>query len=134
MTILQGSPLLFQQTSMSAFPSLNKCSTTSSSPCSLWVTGIPLIIIKLLTPGRSYLLPHWPRQPHRVGLKPLVVHHQGCGAELEHDILSQVLSWCAYEKWFKHTGCPKKSGISVLGAFQEVKWPQIKKWKKINPS
>ena len=27
----------------------------------------------------------------------------------------------------------KKRGISVLGAFQGVKWPQIKKWKKINP-
>ena len=31
-----------------------------------------------------YLLPDWPRQPDRVGFKPLIVHHQGCGAKLQH--------------------------------------------------
>ena len=33
-----------------------------------------------------------------------------------------------------YTGCPKKNGGLVFGAhFEGVKWPQIKKWKKINP-
>ena len=51
-----------------------------------------------------------------------------------HGVLKSIQNICIIHIKTKNVqGVQKKRGISVLGTFQGVKWPQIKKWKKINP-
>ena len=54
-------------------------------------------------------------------------------ADLTKDSCEQTEKVGSYLMYNVYTGCPKKWGINVLGAFQGVKLAQIKKWKKITP-